>query len=143
MPYAIQKKGRCFQVINKETERVAAKCTSKENAQKQVRLLRGVESGKWKPASSYKEFVSQQFKKRPAGVAAKDYMKQVAAKWRQIKGKGMMMESEDSSDEMCGSGPTLLLSPGLGATKADYVGAGSTLLLSPGLGVTSAAYTRD
>ena len=137
MPYQVEKRGKCYRVVNTDTGAVHAKCTTKTNADRQIRLLRGVESGKWKPATSYKEFVSQQFKKRPAGTPAKDYMRQVAAKWRQIKGKG------SSSDEMEGCGSTLLLQPGLGQTSARYVGAGATLLLQPGLGQTLATYTRD
>lgn len=137
MPYKVQKRGECYRVINEETGKKHSKCTTEEKAKKQLRILRGVESGKWKPATSYKEFVSQQFKKRPADVPAKEYMKEVASRWRQIKGKG------SSGDEMEGYGSTLLLQPGLGQTSAKYVGAGATLLLQPGLGQTSANYTRD
>jgi hypothetical protein len=46
-------------------------------------------------------------KKRPSDVLAKDYMKDIAKKWREIKG----------------SGQPLLLSPGLGSTSANYVSA--------------------
>ena len=36
---------RCFQVRNIETGRITANCTSKEKAEKQVRLLTGLETG--------------------------------------------------------------------------------------------------
>ncbi len=50
MPYAIEKitegknKGK-YRVINSQTGKVHAKATSKSNAQKQVRLMLGVEHG--------------------------------------------------------------------------------------------------
>jgi len=37
-------------------------------------------------AGTYKEFVKQQFAKRPAGTCVRAYMKEVAAKWKEIKG---------------------------------------------------------
>lgn len=113
MPYRSIKKDKCYEVVNEQTGMKHAKCTTKTKAAKQLRLLRGIESGKWKPATSYKEFVKQQFKKRPAGMSASAYMKEIGAKWSQIKGKGM-----------CGAGDTLLLQPQLGQTSAEYVGAG-------------------
>ena len=44
MPYAIKKVPRknCYKVYNKQTKRVFARCTSKENATKQSRLLRAI-----------------------------------------------------------------------------------------------------
>jgi len=44
MPYAIRKvpRKKCYTVYNKETKRVFARCTSKENATKQSRLLRAI-----------------------------------------------------------------------------------------------------
>lgn len=105
MPYKSIQKGKCFSVVNTETGKPASKCTTKTKADKQQRLLRGVEKGTFKPATSYREFVSQQMKKRPSDVLAKDYMKEIAKRWHEIKG----------------SGEPLLLSPGLGNTKADYV----------------------
>ena len=86
MPYeVIRASPRCWQVVNKETGKVHAKCTTKKNAEAQMRLLYGVESGKWKPSGSYREFVSREFKKRPAGTPAKEWMKEVAMKWRGMK----------------------------------------------------------
>lgn len=102
MPYKTIQKGKCFSVVNTETGKPASKCTTKTKAAKQQRLLYGLESGKW---TSYREFVSQQMKKRPSDVLAKDYMKEIAKRWHEIKG----------------SGEPLLLSPGLGNTVADYV----------------------
>lgn len=37
-------KVRCYQVRNAETGRITANCTSKEKAEKQVRLLKGLDS---------------------------------------------------------------------------------------------------
>lgn len=44
MPYAIRKvpRKKCYTVYNKETKRVFARCTTKENATKQSRLLRAI-----------------------------------------------------------------------------------------------------
>ena len=48
MPYIIKKvRGKpCYKVQNKYTKKVFAKCSSKENAQKQIRLLRAIEYNK-------------------------------------------------------------------------------------------------
>jgi len=45
MPYAIRKVPgkKCFKVVNKDTGRVLAKCTSKKQAEKQIRVLGMVE----------------------------------------------------------------------------------------------------
>lgn len=99
MPYKTKKIDNKFEVVNTETGKVHSKGTTKKKAQKQMNLLRGVEHG-WKPASSYREFVKQQMAKRPSDVLAKDYMKEIGSKWREIKGRGT----------------ELLLSPGLGNT---------------------------
>ncbi len=56
MPYEIiliregKNKGK-YKVVNKDTGKVHASATSKENAEKQVHLMYGVESGKWHPTS--------------------------------------------------------------------------------------------
>ena len=44
MPYAIRrtKHKKCFQVYNKNTKRIFAKCTTKQNAIKQSKLLRAL-----------------------------------------------------------------------------------------------------
>ena len=41
MPYTLRKLPRkqCYRVYNKDTKKVFAKCSSKGNAQKQIRLL--------------------------------------------------------------------------------------------------------
>lgn len=88
MPYTSQKKGKCWEVVNTDTGKVFAKCTTEEKAKAQLRLLRGVESGKWKPSSSYRDFVRQEFKKRPPGTSAPDWMKEISVKWKQMKMKG-------------------------------------------------------
>lgn len=55
MPYKITKvsckkcgETKCFKVRNTETKEVTAKCSSLENAQKQIRLLIAIDRG-WKP----------------------------------------------------------------------------------------------
>jgi len=42
MPFKIQKvRGKdCFKVVNKQTKKVKAKCTTKQKAQAQMRLLK-------------------------------------------------------------------------------------------------------
>jgi hypothetical protein len=50
MSHLINKKRKdCFTVINTDTGKVHAKCTSLQNAKAQLRLLYGLESGDWKP----------------------------------------------------------------------------------------------
>lgn len=51
MPYKVKPTDGKFQVVNTETGAVKAKATSKTKAEKQVRLLRGVEAG-WKPSAN-------------------------------------------------------------------------------------------
>ena len=48
MPYTIRKVSNknCYKVMNKKTKRVFAKCTTKEKAKKQLRLLNAVEYNK-------------------------------------------------------------------------------------------------
>lgn len=101
MPYEIQHPTpRCWQVVNTDTGKVHSKCTTKTKAQAQMRLLYGVESGKWKPTpgGSYRSFVAAEFKKRPAGVSAPEWMKQIGAKWRK-RSSGGGMEEDDVDDE--------------------------------------------
>ena len=88
MPYSVIKVSpKCWSVINSETEKVHAKCTTKKNAEAQMRLLYGLESGKWKPASTYREFVAAKFKSRPAGMKASEWMKEIGQMWRDMKSK--------------------------------------------------------
>ena len=48
MPYSMRKvpKKKCYRVSNKKTKRVMAKCTTKERATRQMRLLRGIQNNK-------------------------------------------------------------------------------------------------
>lgn len=48
MPYSLRKvRGKnCFRIRNKYTKRVFAKCSTKTNAKKQLRLLRAIEFNK-------------------------------------------------------------------------------------------------
>jgi len=48
MPYSIRKvSGKpCYSIKNKYTKRVFSKCATKENAKKQLRLLRAIEFNK-------------------------------------------------------------------------------------------------
>ena len=48
MPYIMKKvnKKKCYRVSNKKTKKVFAKCTSKKNATRQMRLLRAIENNK-------------------------------------------------------------------------------------------------
>ena len=48
MPYTSRKvpKKDCYRVTNRKTKRVFSKCSTKENAKKQIRLLRAIEYNK-------------------------------------------------------------------------------------------------
>lgn len=48
MPYATRKvrNRRCFKVYNRKSKRVFAKCTSKNKANRQIKLLRAIENNK-------------------------------------------------------------------------------------------------
>ena len=48
MPYSIRKADSKFKVVNTETGKVKGTHATKEKAQNQINLLRGVEHG-WKP----------------------------------------------------------------------------------------------
>ena len=98
MPFEVKKiSPKCWEVVNSETGVIHSKCTTKTKAMAQMRLLYGVESGKWKPTGkkistdskgmTYREFVKAEFKKRPDGVSAPQWMKKIAEKWRSMKKK--------------------------------------------------------
>jgi hypothetical protein len=48
MPYSIRKvnKRPCYRVYNRRTKKTFAKCATKKNAEKQIRLLRALEYNK-------------------------------------------------------------------------------------------------
>jgi hypothetical protein len=43
MPYKIIRRKSCYRVINKNTKRVHSKCSTKNNAKKQYRLLNAID----------------------------------------------------------------------------------------------------
>jgi len=49
VPYEIRRKDGAYEVVNAATGAVHARHTSREKAEWQIRLLRGVERG-WKPS---------------------------------------------------------------------------------------------
>jgi len=53
MPYTLRKvrNKNCYSLKNKNTGKIYSKCTSKDKAKKQLRLLRSIEYG-WKPSRS-------------------------------------------------------------------------------------------
>ena len=55
MPYAIRRKGTRYQVVNSETGEVKAESTSRAKAERQIRLLRGIEHG-WTPTGDGETF---------------------------------------------------------------------------------------
>ena len=57
MPYAVRKTDKGYGVVNTDTGKWKSKNTSKEKAEAQIRLLRGVEhsGGKWKPTGKRKQ----------------------------------------------------------------------------------------
>jgi hypothetical protein len=48
MPYTLRKvrNQECYRIINPKTKRVFAKCSTKQNATKQLRLLRAIQYNK-------------------------------------------------------------------------------------------------
>ena len=48
MPYRVRKVSgkKCYRVSNKRSKKVFAKCTSKKNATRQLRLLRAIQNNK-------------------------------------------------------------------------------------------------
>jgi hypothetical protein len=50
MPYEIRRKGSRYQVVNSDTGEIHAHATTKAKAEKQLKLLRGVEHG-WTPTN--------------------------------------------------------------------------------------------
>jgi len=46
MPYGIRKYKGCYKVFNKKTKKIFSKCTTKDLANKQIRLLRAIEYNK-------------------------------------------------------------------------------------------------
>jgi hypothetical protein len=61
MPYTIRKlpNKSCYRVTNRRTKRVYAKCTTKNLAKKQIRLLNAIEYGKGFVPRSRKPNVSK------------------------------------------------------------------------------------
>jgi hypothetical protein len=56
MPYEVVRVSpRCWQVINTKTKKVKAKCSTKKNAEAQVRLLMDLEQGKTKGGATIEE----------------------------------------------------------------------------------------
>jgi len=51
MPYVLRKMPNqsCYRVYNRRTKKVMAKCSSLENAERQIRLLRAIEYGNFRP----------------------------------------------------------------------------------------------
>ena len=115
MPYAVEKvEGkRCYRVVNTETGEEHAKCTTKKNAEAQMRLLYGVEKG-WKPTGEKpmpkKKGKGAMPKEEPAPAPAPEPEPEPAPKkktWRQfyaeaIKGKkfGSRQEVNEFMREM-------------------------------------------
>ena len=75
MPYQlVQISPRRFSVINKETGEVHAKSTTKAKAEAQLRLLRGVEGGVWRPSKN-KWIVHVKKVAKEKGLTFKDALK--------------------------------------------------------------------
>lgn len=49
MPYDVRKNGACWEVVNRDTGEVKAKCTTKAKAQAQVRVIEEQEIGTGRP----------------------------------------------------------------------------------------------
>lgn len=92
----MQKEGRCWKVLNTETGEEHAKCTTKKKAEAQLRLLRGVEKGTFKPtgappkptqAMTWRQYFTENTKgkKFSKDNTLADHMKKLAAEWRKKK----------------------------------------------------------
>ena len=103
MPYAMEKHGRCYKVMNTETGTEHAKCTSKKKAEAQIRLLEdaemkkagasppkpptsGVKNGA-SPPLTWRQFFTENTKGKKFSKenTLADHMKKLAAEWRQKK----------------------------------------------------------
>jgi len=93
MPYEIQKEGRCYKVINTETQHEHAKCTSKKKAEAQVRLLENIVEkpsikGKGtKTPSSWVQYYKEHTKGKKFGTrqAVNDHMKKLSIEYKKQK----------------------------------------------------------
>jgi hypothetical protein len=50
LPYSVRKRDGAYQVVDRETGKVYSRHTTKENAERQRRLLEGIRHG-WKPTA--------------------------------------------------------------------------------------------
>lgn len=106
MPYEMQKEGKCWRVLNTETGEEHAKCTTKKKAEAQLRLLRGVEKGTFKPTGAsppkpptsgvqkgasppltWRQYFTENTKGKKFSKenTLADHMKKLAAEWRKKK----------------------------------------------------------
>lgn len=85
MPYELkQKTPKCWEVVNTETGKIHAKCATKKNAEAQLRLLRGVESGKWKPSTN-PWIVHVKSVAREKGISYREALKVASASYKKKK----------------------------------------------------------
>jgi len=94
MPYEIQKEGRCYKVMNTETQQVHAKCTSKKKAEAQVRLLENIVEEKpmtkgkgVRATSSWVQYYKEHTKGKKFGTrqAVNDHMKKLSIEYHKQK----------------------------------------------------------
>jgi len=101
MPYEIKKEGRCYQVINTDTQQVHAKCTSKAKAEAQVRLLESVvehKEDKGKIQMNMKTFKKEHKElldvlKNPTPSKLQHEYKKQAKEVKKVEGKGVKKTS--------------------------------------------------
>ena len=83
----------CWRVFNSETGKEHAKCTTKANAEKQLRLLRGVEKGTFQPSGkpakpsvgmSWRQYFTENTKGKKITNMAQ-HMKDLSAQYRKMK----------------------------------------------------------
>lgn len=90
----MEKVDGCWRVFNTETGTEHAKCTTKANAQKQLRLLRGVEKGTFKPTPgtpakpskgmSWRQYFTENTKgKKIANMG--EHMKKLSEQYKKMK----------------------------------------------------------
>lgn len=94
MPYEVRKiSPKCYEVINTDTDKIHAKCTSKKKAEAQVRLLTSIKEAPSKPSdtkaspTSWKAFYGSKIKgkKFASRMEVNEFMKEMAKEWKNRK----------------------------------------------------------
>lgn len=93
MPYDMEKVDKCWRVFNTETGTEHAKCTTKTKAEAQLRLLRGVEKGTFKPTGApmkgggltWRQYFTENTKGKKISNMG-EHMKKLSMEYKKMKG---------------------------------------------------------